>query len=87
MYHDEECYGYGYHKKCHPVPREECQEVPVKVPVKVPLEVKKKIYIACSARYYIIFARNVTIFPRPIVTRSRYKFPMKNVTPFPTKNA
>ena len=44
MYHDEECYGYGYHKKFHPVPREECQEVPVKVPVKVPLEVKKKIY-------------------------------------------
>ena len=28
---------YGYHKKCHVYPREECHDIPIKHPVKVPL--------------------------------------------------
>ena len=30
-------FRYGYHKKCHVYPREECHDIPIKHPVKVPL--------------------------------------------------
>merc|ERR1712241_332952 len=51
----QECYGYGYNKKCKNVPvekchqvpkqipRESCKDVPVKVPVQVPVQVPVKV--------------------------------------------
>ena len=33
--YEKACYGYGYDKKCHDVPKESCKQVPVKVSKKV----------------------------------------------------
>lgn len=33
--YEKACSGYGYHKKCHDVPKENCKQVPVKVEKKV----------------------------------------------------
>ena len=33
--YEKVCKGYGYHKKCFPVPKQRCKQIPVKVGKKV----------------------------------------------------
>ncbi len=33
--YEQSCSGYGYHKKCHSVPKESCKQIPQKVTKKV----------------------------------------------------
>ena len=33
--YEKVCKGYGYHKKCFPVPKQRCKQIPVKVGIKV----------------------------------------------------